>query len=184
MPIVSACGRVPITFWTIVAGALFTLGCALADSLETYYPMRALQSFSLASGFTAGLAFIADMFYFHERARKIGIWTSMWLAAPYFGPMIANFMVTRLGHWRYVFYLTLGMNVLSLLLILVFFDETWYRRDIEVSNQPQRGARLLRILGLWQLRHHKDYFGNTLHGYKRLLVISLKPLVIPVGVST
>ncbi|KIW20475.1 hypothetical protein PV08_01050 [Exophiala spinifera] len=183
MPLVTSWGRVPLSFWSIVAGTFFTLGCALAQTWETYLAMKCLQAFALSTGLIAGLAFITDMFCLHERARKIGIWTAMWMLAPYLAPMLANFIVTRTGNWRNVFWLIFAMNALCILLVLAFFDETWYQRDVPMEEQPTRGPRLFRVVGIWQLTH-KKYFPNLWAGYRRLLAVFLCPVVLLVSVST
>ncbi|KAL6250091.1 hypothetical protein RBB50_002392 [Rhinocladiella similis] len=183
MPLLASWGRVPLSFWSIVAGTFFTLGCALAQTWEVYLAMKCLQALSLSTGLIAGLAFITDMFCLHERARKIGIWTAMWMLAPYLGPMIANFIVTRTGKWRNVFWLVFAMNALCILLVLAFFDETWYQRDVPMEDQPTRGPRIFRVVGIWQLTH-KRHFANLWVGYRRLLGVFLRPVVLLVSVST
>lgn len=183
MPFLSCWGRAPITLWTVIIGGCFTLGCILTPYFTTYWGLKCLQSFFLASGLVSGLAFIEDMFFFHERARKIGIWTSMWLAAPYFGPMFSNFVVTRTHEWRNTFWLVFAMNVSCLALILTFFDESYYRREFS-QPQPPRGTRIMRLLGLWQLQCPHGYFEKATTSLRRLLAVLLLPLVIPVCIST
>jgi MFS family permease len=166
-------------FWVVLSGTMFSLGCTLAPSFNVYYGMKALQGFTLTAGQTSGLAFIHDMFFFHEQARKIGIWTAVFLASPYFGPLFANFILAGTGSWRNVYWLIFAICCLNLILIGMFLDETWYRRDIPMSEQPARGARLLRVVGLWQLRNHKNYFPTVRTSLQRLLVVFLKPIILP-----
>ncbi len=138
-----------------------------------------MQGFTLTAGQTSGLAFIHDMFFFHEQARKIGIWTAVFLASPYFGPLFANFILAGTGSWRNVYWLIFALGCLNLVLIGVFLDETWYRRDIPTSEQPARGPRLLRVVGIWQIRNHKNYFPTVLNSLKRVVVVFLKPVILP-----
>ena len=37
-----------------------------------------------------GLSFIKDMFFFHEHARKIGLWAWLYLLSPYLGKFHSN----------------------------------------------------------------------------------------------
>jgi MFS family permease len=164
-------------FWSVGAGTIFTLGCTLASKFDTYYAMKALQGFTFTAGQTSGLAFIQDTFFFHEQARKIGIWTSFFLASPYFGPLFANFILAGTGSWRAVFWLTFAIGCLAIVLMLLFLDETWYRRDIPTSRQPARGTRLLRLIGVWQVRNHGGYFGTVYEGVRRVLAVLLKPIM-------
>lgn len=64
------------------------LGSVLVDSFTAYYVLRPLTSVFLTAGQTIGLTFVKDMYFFHEHARKIGIWVCIFLASPYFGPFL------------------------------------------------------------------------------------------------
>lgn len=169
-------------FWCIFVGTMFTLGCALAPDFKTFYAMKALQGISITGGQTSGLAFIHDMFFFHEQARKIGIWTFLFIASPYFGPMFANYILAGTGSWRAVYWEIFGIGCLNLILMVLFLDETWYRRDIEAAAQPPRGNRLFRIIGLWQIRHHAEYFGTVNRSVRRLVAVVVKPIILPIMV--
>jgi hypothetical protein len=172
-------GRAPLIFWVALSGTMFSLGCTLSPSFNVYYGMKAMQGFVLTGGQTCGLAFIHDMFFFHEQARKIGIWTAVFLASPYFGPLFANFILAGTGSWRAVYWLIFALGCFNLVLMVLFLDETWYRRDIAPSAQPGRGNRLLRVVGLWQIRNHKGYFGTVAQSVRRLIAVFLKPIILP-----
>ncbi|KAK5217824.1 hypothetical protein LTR72_009487 [Exophiala xenobiotica] len=178
IPFLYIWGRAPLMFWVVLSGAMFSLGCTLSQSFNVYYGMKAMQGFTLTIGQTSGLAFIHDMFFFHEQARKIGIWTAVFLASPYFGPLFANFILAGTGSWRAVYWLIFAICIFNLILIGLFLDETWYRRDIPTAGQPARGNRLLRIVGIWQIRNHKNYFSTVKNSVTRLIVVFLKPVIL------
>lgn len=177
IPFLYCWGRAPVMFWLMVASTMFTLGCALAQSFEVYYAMKALQGVTVGAGQTCGLAFLQDMFFFHEQARKIGIWTVMFIVAPYFGPMFSNFILAGTNEWRNVLWLVFAGGCFSLLCMLCFLDETWYRRDISLEHQPPRGNRLLRLLGVWQIQHHQ-YYETFYRSFKRVVLLFLKPVML------
>ena len=139
-----------------------------------------MQGFTFTAGQTSGLAFIHDMFYFHEKARKIGIWTALFLASPYFGPLFANFIIAGTGSWQNVYWLIFGIGCVNLLLIVLVLDETWYRRDIAIDHQPARGNRLLRVVGIWQIRVHDGYFGTIWISCRRMMAVFVKPIILPI----
>ncbi|EXJ75012.1 uncharacterized protein A1O5_01708 [Cladophialophora psammophila CBS 110553] len=95
-------GRAPVAFWSILISTFLQIGCARAQSFDTFYALRALVGLTCQPALTAGLAFIQDMFFFHEHARKIGVWAAIFLFAPYFGPLFGNFIVAQTGSWRIV----------------------------------------------------------------------------------
>jgi MFS family permease len=179
VPLLSFWGRVPLLFWSILAGTLVTMGCAIAPDFTSFYGLRALMGITLTSGEVIGLSFIKDMFFFHQHARKIGIWAFLFVVAPYLAPLLANFIIAGTGDWRIVFWVVFAICVVDLLLILIFADETWYRRDIPISEQPERGNRFLRLVGIWQVQHHKKYFISLKDALLRLLAVFLKPIMIP-----
>ena len=132
---------------------------------------------------TAG---IKDMFYYHEHARKIGIWVALFIISPYISPFLGNFILAGTGgnspiggDWRAVFWMVFGTCCLDLVLIVLFADETWYNRSIPPSQQPARGTRLLRVIGVWQIKNHKGYFRSLWTCVKRLFSVLIKPIIIP-----
>ncbi|KAI9695510.1 MAG: hypothetical protein M1836_006427 [Candelina mexicana] len=175
---VSFWGRAPVMFWSILTGAFFTLGCALATNFNTYYAMRALMGASLTAYQAVGLCVIKDMFFYHEHARKIGIWIASFVLSPYLGPMLGNFIIAGTGDWRAVFWLIFGTCALDIILIVLFVDESWYNRTLALDEQPQRGNRLLRVVGIWQILHHKNNFLSVFASFQRLIVIIFNPLML------
>lgn len=179
MPLLNSWGRMPVFFWSTVMGLFFTLGCALSPTYEIYYAMRVLQTINVTTGQTIGLAFIKDMFFFHEHARKIGLWYTVFIASPFCGPLFGNIMVGRLQDWPSIFWLTFALIGMLLVLIVTLADESYYNRSVPAERQPRRNAsqRIFRIVGFWQLRNHKGYFPNLAHSLKRLLTVFIKPIV-------
>ena len=117
-------------FWTTVAGTFFTLGCCVTPSFTAFYGLRGLMGFMLTAGQTIGLPYIKDMFFFHEHARKIGLWAGLLPLSPYCGPLFGNFIIAETGSWRNIFWLVFDVCALDLLLIVLFADESWYRRNV------------------------------------------------------
>ena len=75
-----------------------------------------------------GLSMIHDLFFFHERARKINIWAFTFLIGRTWAPSSSAFLVEKIA-WRLVFGVLCGFYGLSVLLIILFGDETLYNRD-------------------------------------------------------
>ncbi|KAL9080958.1 MAG: hypothetical protein Q9159_007464 [Coniocarpon cinnabarinum] len=97
-----------------------------------------------------------------------------------FGPGYScNFILAGTGDWRNVFWMVFGVCAFDLALIVLFADETWYRRDIPQQDQPNRGSRLTRLLGIWQIQHHHGYFISIFSAYYRVFAVVIKPVVLP-----
>lgn len=178
VPMVSYWGRAPVLFWTEVIGFFFTLGIALSNDYSTFYAMRVLSAMFLTAAQTISLAFLKDMFFFHERARKIGLWAVLYIASPYLGPQLASFVVGKTGDWHHPYWMGTGCVGIQLILVVLFIDETWYNRDVPSHEQPARSqtfsARMSRLLGIWQVKQH-EYFPTFLDAYRSLAFVILQP---------
>jgi MFS family permease len=141
-----------------------------------------MMGFMLTAGQTIGLAFIQDMFFFHQHAQKIGIWTACFLVSPYCRPMFGNFIIYGTNDWRNVFWMIFGLGCLVLILTVLFIDEPWYRRDLPLEQQPAQGHRLLKLIGLWQASNHRGYFLTIGVSCRRLTFVLFKPIIMPIMV--
>ncbi|KAK6341494.1 hypothetical protein TWF696_008567 [Orbilia brochopaga] len=179
IPFIYWWGRAPVLFWTTLAGTFFTLGCCLTHDFQVFYGMRAMMGLTLTACQTIGLSFIKDMFYFHEHARKIGLWAALFLVSPYLAPQLGNFIIYGTGEWRPVFWMVFGVCCFDLVLIVLFADETWYVRN--GSEKPPRGNRLLRVTGVWQIQYHKELqFVSFGPSWARMVKVLLRPTMIPI----
>jgi len=68
--------------------------CAGATNFESFMAARILNGFFSTIAQVSGLIFIQDLFFFHERARKINIWAAFFVMSPYMGPLLTAFMMT------------------------------------------------------------------------------------------
>ncbi|GAA5843797.1 hypothetical protein JCM3766R1_000545 [Sporobolomyces carnicolor] len=164
-------GRLPVLFWTQFIGTFFVLGSALAPSFEVYYVLRPLTSLFLTAGQTIGLTFIHDIFYKHLWAKKIGIWVAIFLASPYCGPFFGGWMVANLNNqWRPVLWLVFAYCATLLVLIVLFADETWYPRGLDVVLNRPTGVygRFLNLTGVTAFRERK-YKAKVSHSCMRLV---------------
>lgn len=94
--------------------------------------------------------FIKDIFFFHEHARAINVWDAFIILSPYFGPFVTAFVISKLL-WRWAFWIYSIMSGLCVLAIIFVVDETYYDRRIPIEDQPPRGTRLQRLLGIAQV---------------------------------
>ena len=93
--------------------------------------------------------FVQDVFFFHERPRKINIWTGTVIISPHLGPLVSSFLVYY-KTWPDAFWVNTGLSAFCLLLVLAFMDETMYNRGPSHSQQPGPRMRLLRLVGTEQ----------------------------------
>ncbi|KAG4435701.1 hypothetical protein IFR05_008813 [Cadophora sp. M221] len=182
VPLSTWWGRAPVIFWTAWIALFLNLGVALSHDFSTFYVTRVLSGLKSNAPPTISIALIQDMFFFHERARKIGLWTALFVASPYCGPLIANFMLAGTNSWSAVLWLGFAAHALYFAILLCFLDETYYNRDFHQGDQPSRPrgvvGRMSRILGWWQIQNHKAYFLTFRHSIVRFVQALLKPVLL------
>ena len=78
--------------------------------------------------------------------------------------------------WPVPFWVYTAMTGLSLVLTVLFVDETFYDRRIPTEAQPPRGTRIGRLLGVpqWRSRSLRNSFGEAC---MRSVRVILKPTV-------
>jgi MFS family permease len=87
-------GRLPVLFYFLVLATATAAWCAAATTFQSFMAARILNGFFSTVAQGGGLMFIFDMFFFHERARKINIWAAFIILSPYMGPLFAAFIIT------------------------------------------------------------------------------------------
>lgn len=175
---VSYWGRAPVLFWTELFGLFFTIATAFANDFATFFVLRIFTAIFITSAQTIALAFLKDIFFFHERARKIGLYACLYISSPYIGPMMANFVAGKTGDWRDVYWMCAGLLAVQVIFVLCFIDETWFDRSMPSHDQPPRPqtftGRISRVLGFWQLANH-GYFHTVRGSYRALWKVILQP---------
>lgn len=119
--------------------------------------------------------FVKDMFFFHEHARKINIWSGFIIISPYLGPLLGAF-ITNTQIWQWAFGVYSIETGLCLIAIILFVDETYYDRKTVQPELYPNAPRWHRMLGIQQMR--TKYIKNSFKdAVMRPLVIICKPVV-------
>ncbi|KAK5161392.1 hypothetical protein LTS14_001188 [Recurvomyces mirabilis] len=100
-----------------------------------------------------------DLFFLHERARKINVWASFVILSPYFGPLFTAFIIST-QKWQIAFAVYTVMTALCLILQIVFGEETFFNRKLPASERPRRtpgvSGKVSRLVGIEQWRSRKQ----------------------------
>ena len=140
--------------------------CAGATSFESYEAARILNGFfgSVAAG--GGLMFIKDIYFFHQHSRKINLWSTALILSPFLGPAVMAAIIAdgpaSGSTWPWGFGVVAIFAGIGLILTILFLDETFYPRHIPAEKRPQRRSRMMRMIGVEQLKQH--YTGNSFFG--------------------
>lgn len=125
------------------------------------------------------LTLLRDLFYVHERARKINVWASFVILSPYFGPLITAFIIST-QKWQWAFGVYTIMTGLCLILQILFGEETFFNRRIPAEQRPVHTpglrGKVARLVGTeqWRSRKQRSTFYQALMRPVRVLI---KPTV-------
>jgi len=168
-------GRLPILFWFQCFSAGTAAWAAAAQSFESYMAARILNGFFCVAAAGGGLMWINDTFFFHQRPKTINVWSTAIILSPFLGPQFMA-AILSVSTWRAGLWLAFGIIALGLVLTVLFGDETFYPRHLMRDQIPQRKSRLLRLVGVEQIR--TKYTDNTLMGAGKRPILTIAKLPV------
>ena len=75
-------------------------------------------------------------FFFHEHARKIGIWAWAFVTSPFLGPFLSA-VISNYESWRFAFWIEFTIVGMALTFVTFLGDETLYDRNT-IEQQPPK----------------------------------------------
>ncbi len=131
-------GRKPIFISGFVVFGIGTLLCGLSPNIYWLIGFRVLQAAGGAMMLTLAFALIVEAFPPNERGKAVGLQSTFSSTGIVLGPILGGFMLSSL-HWRWLFFVTVPLSVLGLLMALRYVPDT----------KPAKGQRF-------------DYLGATM----------------------
>ena len=120
---------------------VFSIGCALAPTIEILIAARALQGAAAALLTPASLAVIVAAFGPKDRGAAIGSWTAWGGIASIVGPLAGGWIVDQLS-WRWIFALNAPVVIGTLALVLIAVPPT---ATVQGRRVDVRGAALCAV---------------------------------------
>jgi EmrB/QacA subfamily drug resistance transporter len=105
------------------AFGVFSIGCAIAPTIEVLIGARALQGGAAALMVPSSLAIIVAAFSPQERAAAIGTWTAWGGIAAIVGPLAGGVIVDQVS-WRWIFALNVPLVLATMALVLAAVPRT------------------------------------------------------------
>ncbi|EXM00503.1 putative MFS transporter [Fusarium oxysporum II5] len=128
-----------------LAGAIIFIGTALwsglSPSFESLLVARVFQGISISPVECLPSATIAEIFFLHERAYRIGIYTLLLLGGKNLIPLAGAAIIGKLG-WRWAFFIMAMVVAFAFCLLFLFVPETFWDRT--PSRKPSHKPSLLR----------------------------------------
>lgn len=114
--------RLPLYFGVaLFIGA--SVGCALAENVDTLIAFRLLQGLGGAAGIVIPRAIVRDLHSGVAEARLLGLLMLVFSVSPLLAPLFGSVIIEALG-WRTVFWFVAGIAVFASLLGLLLVPET------------------------------------------------------------
>jgi multidrug resistance protein len=102
-PLSEMYGRVPLYHASNILFLIFTIACAVAQSLPQLIVFRLLAGVAGVCPLTIGSGTVADMIEQEKRAGIMAVWALGPILGPVIGPVAGGFLAEAEG-WRWVFW--------------------------------------------------------------------------------
>lgn len=114
----------------LVAGACFAISgiwCALSPNFASLVVARIFMGFAVSSVECLPSATIAEIYFLHEKAYRLGIYTLLLLGGKNLVPLVSAAIIQSLG-WRWVFWIVAIVVGAATILLFLFVPETFWDR--------------------------------------------------------
>ncbi|PTB70545.1 MFS general substrate transporter [Trichoderma citrinoviride] len=130
-----------------LAGAILFIGTCIwagySPSFGSLIAARVFQGVAVSPVECLPSATIAEIFFLHERAYRIGIYTLLLLGGKNIIPLVSAAIIGRFG-WRWAFFIVAMVVAFAFVLLFLFVPETFWDRTPtrRVSRRPSFLRRL------------------------------------------
>ncbi|KAI5921198.1 putative MFS transporter [Camillea tinctor] len=128
VPLYLKIGRRPVMLGSMIAFIAGLAGCSRANSYAGLMTARVIHSFGAGVCEALPVQLVNDIFFLHERGKRIGYYTfAMCMAA--LSTIPAAYMLPTRYSWRLFFYVNLALAGALFILAFFFVEESSYDRE-------------------------------------------------------
>jgi hypothetical protein len=120
-------GKRPVYLVAATCFILTALWCALSPSFGSLVVARIFMGFAVSSVECLPSATVAEIFFLHEKAYRLGIYTMLLLGGKNLVPLVSAVIIQAKG-WRWAFYVVAMVVGFGLCLLFFFVPETFWDR--------------------------------------------------------
>lgn len=146
---------------------------ANATSYSSLMGARVLSGIGCSPAESLPSTTIAEIYFAHERAYRIGIYTLLLLGGKNLSPLVSAFTANRLG-WHWIFWVCAIICGASFVAMYLFVHETWWQRVPVPDKRSQEETEAAR-----KARQHSDHQmmrRDTSHSLQNAPTIDLEEL--------
>ncbi|KAF4548828.1 MFS antiporter-like protein 3 [Elsinoe fawcettii] len=120
-------GKRPVYLAAAVCFILTSVWCALSPNFTSLIVARIFQGIAVSSVECLPSASVAEIYFLHEKAYRLGIYTLLLLGGKNLVPLVSAAVIQSLG-WRWVFWVVALVVGFCLILLFLFVPETFWDR--------------------------------------------------------
>ncbi|OCK75865.1 MFS general substrate transporter [Lepidopterella palustris CBS 459.81] len=148
-------GKRPVYLVSIITFLLTSVWCALSPRYTSLVIGRIVQGMAVSPVECLPSATVAEIFFLHERAYRLGIYTLLLLGGKNLIPLVSAAIIEALG-WRWVFWVVAIVVGFCFFLLFFFVPETFWDRT-------PRPHKLHRTRSPSSASHHHFNFASLTH---------------------
>lgn len=130
-------GKRPVYLFAAICFVLTSVWCALSPNFPSLVCARIFQGFAVSSVECLPSATVAEIYFLHEKAYRLGIYTLLLLSGKNLVPLVSAAIIQSLS-WRWVFWIVAMIVGFAFCLLLVFVPETFWDRTPVPNKQRHR----------------------------------------------
>ncbi|MCJ1309505.1 hypothetical protein MMC25_003165 [Agyrium rufum] len=146
-------GKRPVYLFCIIVLLLSAIWCALSPTYMSLVIARVFMGFTVSPVECLPSATIAEIFFLHERAYRLGIYTLLLLSGKNLVPLVAAAIVESLD-WRWIFWIVALVVGFCFVLIFLFVPETFWDRTPLPHHNKHHLKNALESLS--RIFHHEN----------------------------
>lgn len=120
-------GKRPVYLVTSVLFILSSVWCALSPNYTSLLIARIVQGIAVSPVECLPSATVAEIFFLHERAYRLGIYTLLLLGGKNLVPLVSAAIIQSMG-WRWVFWMVAIIVGFCAIMLFLFVPETFWDR--------------------------------------------------------
>jgi len=153
-------GKRPVYLFSSVLFILTSVWCALAPSYAQLATARVFQGISVSPVECLPSATIAEIFFLHERAFRVGIYTLLLLGGKNLVPLVSAVIIEAKG-WRWVFWVVTMVAAFGMALLFLFVPETFWDRTPRPKARGLTARRSLSSIARHSFRRMSSSRGRS-----------------------
>ncbi|KAF2738359.1 MFS general substrate transporter [Polyplosphaeria fusca] len=134
-------GKRPVYLVAIIIFLLSAVWCALAPNYASLVVARIVQGLAVSPVECLPSATVAEIFFLHERAYRLGVYTLLLLGGKNLIPLVSAAIIQAKG-WEWVFWVVAIVVGFCFFLIFFFVPETFWDRAPRPRGRSRHGKHL------------------------------------------